>query len=89
MLLEVLSDLIDFNPNSKVYVHNFANFDYLLLIKVLFDNFIVKPYFKDSKMINLVYYKKGKEKIKISFFDSYQILLEIDKTEWESNPSTN
>jgi len=45
MLLQALKDLLDFNPNAKVYIHNFANFDYMFLIKVLYENFTVKPFF--------------------------------------------
>lgn len=74
MLLQALTDLLDFNPNAKVYIHNFANFDYMFLIKVLFENFKVKPYFKDNKVINLVYQHKNDDKTKIYLFDSYLIL---------------
>ena len=74
MLLLALTELLDFNPNAKVYIHNFANFDYMFLIKVLFENFIVKPYFKDNKVINLVFQQKGKDKTKIYLFDSFLIL---------------
>ena len=74
MLLLALTEMLDFNPNAKVYIHNLANFDYMFLIKVLFKNFIVKPYFKDNKMINLVYHHKDNDKSKIFLFDSYLIL---------------
>jgi len=74
LLLQALTDLLNFNPNAKVYIHNFANFDYMFIIKVLFDNFKVKPYFKDNKLINLVYQHKGDDKTKIYLFDSYLIL---------------
>lgn len=73
MLLQALTDLLDFNPNAKVYIHNFSNFDYMFLIKVLFENFNVSPNFKDNKVINLIYYKENK-KYKIEMFDSYLIL---------------
>lgn len=74
MLLSALTELLDFNPNAKVYIHNFANFDYMLIVKVLFENFTVKPYFKDNKVINLIYHHKDNDKTKISLFDSYLIL---------------
>lgn len=74
MLLTALTELLDFNPNAKVYIHNFANFDYMFLIRVLFDNFMVKPYFKDNKVINLVFHPKDNDKTKIYLFDSYLIL---------------
>lgn len=74
LLLQALLDLIEFNPNAKVYIHNFANFDYMFLIKVLFENFTVKPYFKDNKVINLIYHSKDSDKVKIEILDSYQIL---------------
>ena len=74
MLLQALTELLDFNPNAKVYIHNFSNFDYMFLIKVLFENFIVKPYFRDNKVINLVYQHKDNDKSKIYLFDSYLIL---------------
>jgi DNA polymerase type B, organellar and viral len=74
MLLQALTELLDFNPNAKVYIHNFANFDYMFIIKVLFENFTVKPYFKDNKVINLIYQHKDNDKTKIYLFDSYLIL---------------
>jgi len=40
----------------------------------LFKNFKVKPYFKDNKVINLVYHHKDNDKTKIYLFDSYLIL---------------
>jgi DNA polymerase elongation subunit (family B) len=63
MLLQALSDMLEFNPNAKVYIHNFSNFDYMFLIKVLFENFIVKPLFKDNKLISLFYQDKKKKMI--------------------------
>src|ERR1700761_4441352 len=74
MLLIALTEMLDFNPNAKVYIHNFANFDYMFLIKLLFKNFIVKPYFKDNKVISLVYHHKNNDKTKLTLFDSYLIL---------------
>lgn len=74
MLLQALTEMLDFSPNAKVYIHNLANFDYMFLINVLFDNFIVKPYFKDNKLINLIYHHKDNDKTKIEIFDSYLIL---------------
>jgi hypothetical protein len=74
MLLQALTEMLKFNPNSKVYIHNFSNFDYMFLIKVLFENFIVKPNFKDNKVINLIYQPKDNDKTKVTLFDSYLIL---------------
>lgn len=74
MLLLALTELLEFNPNAKVYIHNFANFDYMFLIKVLFENFTVKPNFKENKVISLAYSPKDNENIKIEMFDSYLIL---------------
>lgn len=74
MLLKALTELLDCNPNAKVYIHNFSNFDYMFLIKVLFENFKVKPYFRNNKVINLVYQSKDNDKSKIYLFDSYLIL---------------
>jgi hypothetical protein len=74
MLLQSLTDLLDFNPNAKVYIHNFSNFDYMFLIKVLFENFSVIPNFKDNKVINLIYHYKENKKYKIEMLDSYLIL---------------
>jgi DNA polymerase type B, organellar and viral len=74
MLLLALTEMLDFNPNAKVYIHNFSNFDYMFIIKVLFENFNVKPYFKDNKVINLIYSHKSDDKTKIYIYDSYLIL---------------
>jgi DNA polymerase elongation subunit (family B) len=41
MLLQALTEMLIFNPNAKVYIHNFSNFDYMFLIKILFLSFIV------------------------------------------------
>jgi hypothetical protein len=73
MLLQALHNMWDFNPNAKVYIHNFSNFDYMFLIKVLFENFIVKPNFKDNKVINFIFHHKSNNKTKIELFDSYLI----------------
>jgi hypothetical protein len=40
MLLLALTEMLDFNPDARVYIHNFSNFDYMFLIKILFENFI-------------------------------------------------
>jgi hypothetical protein len=64
MLLTALNELLTFNPNAKVYIHNFSNFDYMFLIKVLFENFEVKPYFKDNKVMHFIYQQKKGGKIK-------------------------
>jgi hypothetical protein len=74
MLLEALNDLLVFNPNAKVFVHNFSNFDYMFLTKLLYENFIVKPYFKENKVISLTYQAKNNGKTKIEMLDSYLIL---------------
>jgi hypothetical protein len=74
MLLKAMKDLLECNPNAKVYIHNFSNFDYMFLIKVLFENFKVKTNFKDNKVINLIYQSKDNDKSKIFIFDSYLIL---------------
>src|ERR1700721_1063173 len=75
MLKQSLIDLIYSNPNAKVYVHNLANFDYILLTKVLFDNFEVNPLFKDNKIIKISFNLKGnKKKNTIDLFDSYLFL---------------
>jgi hypothetical protein len=74
MLLQALTDLLKFNPNAKVYIHNFSNFDYMFLIKVLFSNFKVKPFFKDGKVISLIYHYEDNDKTKIYLLDSYLIL---------------
>lgn len=39
MLNNALKEMLIYNPNAKVYVHNLAKFDYFLITKVLFDNF--------------------------------------------------
>jgi len=41
MLWQSFIDLYNSNPNANVYIHNFSNFDYILLIKILFENFEV------------------------------------------------
>lgn len=74
MLLLALKEMLIFNPNAKVYIHNLSNFDYMFLIKVLFENFIVNPHFRNNKVINLVYQSKDNDKTKIYLFDSYLIL---------------
>jgi DNA polymerase type B, organellar and viral len=74
MLLQALTEMLIFNSNAKVYIHNFSNFDYMFLIKILFENFIVKPNFKDNKVIKLVYHHKDNDRTQIEIFDSYLIL---------------
>jgi len=43
-------------------------------MKILFENLKVKPFFKDGKVISLIYQNKENNKTKISIFDSYLIL---------------
>lgn len=63
MLLAALNDLVISNPKAKVYVHNLANFDFILLSKVLFDNFDVNPFYKDNKLIKLSFNRKEDKKM--------------------------
>lgn len=74
MLKISLLELIKYFPNAKVYIHNMSNFDYILLTKVLFDNFEVNPFFKDNKIIKLSLNIKGNTKNIINLYDSYIIL---------------
>jgi hypothetical protein len=67
MLLTALNELLTFNPNAKLYIHNFSNFDYMFLIKVLFENFEVKPYFKDNKVMHFISQHKKGVKLKLSW----------------------
>jgi hypothetical protein len=46
----------------------------MFIIKVLFENFKVKPYFRNNKVISLVYQSKDNDKSKIYLYDSFLIL---------------
>nr|YP_010165709.1 hypothetical protein K8L25_mgp11 [Lactarius trivialis]QRN74281.1 hypothetical protein [Lactarius trivialis] len=46
----------------------------MFIIKVLFENFKVKPSFKDNKVISLIFHSSNNDKIKVEMFDSYLIL---------------
>jgi hypothetical protein len=61
MLKVALNELIVSNPFAKVYVHNLAKFDYILITKVLFENFIVDPFYKDNKLLKLTFYLPSKK----------------------------
>jgi hypothetical protein len=67
--------------NHKIYIHNFSNFDGIFLLKFLINlkyngiGVIVKPTFKDGKMINIDIRFGNNYQYKISFRDSYLILL--------------
>lgn len=74
MLLLSFMDLYKSNPNANVYIHKFSNIDYILLIKVIFENFEVKPLYRDNNIIKLPFNLKGNNKNTIKTFDSYLIL---------------
>ena len=62
MLLKSISDMINENNNSIVYVHNLSHFDYLFLSKPLFENFHISPIYKDSNIISLNIYSNENKK---------------------------
>jgi hypothetical protein len=87
MIKDCILDLCKFKFNHhKVYIHNFANFDGIFLLKNLTDlskdksNFAtedIKIIMNNGRLISIeFYYKKEhwKESIILSFRDSYQIL---------------
>ena len=51
-----------------------SNFDYMFLIKVLFEKISVKGYFRENKVINIVYQNKNNDKSKIYLYDSLLML---------------
>ena len=73
MLLKSISDMINENNKSIVYVHNLSHFDYLFLSKPLFENFHISPIYKDSNIISLNIYSNENKK-SIVMYDSYLIL---------------
>ena len=80
MLINAILSLIKKEYNGHIiYVHNLSNFDYIFLIKVLFDNFNIIPKFKENKVISLIY-KHKTNNIKIELLDSYLILLSSLRT---------
>jgi len=74
MLWQSFIDLYNSNPNANVYIHNFSNFDYILLIKILFENFEVKPFLRNNKILKLIFNLGGNNKNIVKTFDSYLIL---------------
>ena len=58
------------NKNYKVYIHNFANFDIIFLLKYLAKLGIVKPIIHNGKFISIKFICN---KYTIYFKDSYQI----------------
>jgi len=73
MLLASLNDLIRKNPGT-VYVHNLSRFDSIFLTKILYDNFKVKPIYKDSKILSLTVEIIDGQKFKMVLKDSLLLL---------------
>jgi hypothetical protein len=55
-------DIFKFCIGYIIYAHNLSYFDAILIIKTLYKNFEVKPFFKDNKIMNLIISKKIKNK---------------------------
>jgi hypothetical protein len=78
MICNSIEDLIKSKPGT-VYVHNLSKFDSYFLLKPLFQNYVVKPTYKDRLLLSLVISKKmiidGKKvNLKMTFKDSYLLL---------------
>jgi DNA polymerase type B, organellar and viral len=78
MIITALNELLKPHyHNHKIYIHNLSNFDGIFLLKYLISNeqLIINPTFKDGKMINIDVKFGYNHRYKISFRDSYLILL--------------
>ena len=73
MIIKSITDLILENDRSSVYIHNLSNFDYILINKILYNHFNVRPQFKDGEILSLSISIKNDIK-SIKMFDSYRIL---------------
>jgi hypothetical protein len=62
MFEQCFIDMFDNCVGYIIYAHNLSSFDAILIIKVLYKHFKVKPFFKDNKILNLVISKKIKNK---------------------------
>jgi hypothetical protein len=65
--------LISKNDKSIVFVHNLSKFDYILISNIIYNNFNVRPSFKDGEILSLSISIKG-ELNSIKMFDSYRII---------------
>lgn len=57
MIKSSIEDLIKYKPGT-VYVHNLSKFDAYFLLNTLFENYNVKPTYKDRLILSLVVSKK-------------------------------
>jgi len=79
LLFKAINDLCKAKYHShKIYIHNFANFDAVFLIKELINHGIVDPIIHKGRIVtvSLTYPSKNKSKFYTIYFrDSYQLLL--------------
>jgi hypothetical protein len=62
MFEQCFKDMFDNCIDHIIYAHNLSSFDAILIIKVLYKNYKVNPFFKDNKILNLIITKKIKNK---------------------------
>jgi len=79
LLFKAIKDLCKAKYHShKIYIHNFANFDAVFLIKELLNHGIVDPIIHKGRIVtvSLTYPSKNNSKFYTIYFrDSYQLLL--------------
>jgi DNA polymerase elongation subunit (family B) len=77
MLLDCITNIIKMYNKFTIYVHNFSNFDYYFILKILNNNNNIKfdSFYKDNKLYSLKLSMKVNNKIhSIIFKDSYLLL---------------
>lgn len=77
MLYTCIYDMMTKYNNYTIYVHNFSNFDYYLILDMLKHQDIIKmdPFYKDNKLYSLTLTMKINNKVySITIKDSYLLL---------------
>ena len=81
MMDDAIFHLFKCFPNHTIYVHNLGSFDSLYIIRSIYKMSMVKPLFKDNKLISIKANKIiDNKKINITFLDSLLLLpLSLEK----------
>jgi hypothetical protein len=81
MMDDAILHLFKYFPNHTIYVHNLGSFDSLYIIRSIYKLSLVKPLFKDNKLISIKATKLfDNKKINIIFHDSLLLFpLSLEK----------
>ena len=97
LVLKCLDEMLNYaNSNYIFYVHNLGRFDVIFLQKILQDynlkvkdKYVLRPFYRDNKILRLIIRLKENRSIKISLVDSMNLLNDkLEKLSEDYNVKT-